>query len=152
MINGEIFLIEANRLHKLSSKQKPGVAYEVALRVAPTQQLKLNSVQFEYDRLGTVEDDRGPLRRTVRLTHELGFSMLITELGGPLKPEDQDEFPGENTVVLTDGTCLVGRVAVETPRSQSRLVDKLNHAERFIPIISDESVDFVQRDHVLRLD
>lgn len=90
VINGESFLVEENRLHKLQSKQKPGVTYEVALRVAPTQQLKLNSVQFEYDWLSKVEDNRQPTRRSVRLNHELGFTMLITELGKLPGLEDQD--------------------------------------------------------------
>ncbi len=65
---------------------------------------------------------------------------------------NDDDAPGPCTLVLSDGTRVAGRVAVETPRSQSRLVDKLNHAERFIPIISDEAVDFVQCSHVVRLD
>jgi len=65
---------------------------------------------------------------------------------------DDDGRPAPCTLVLSDGTRVAGRVAVETPPSQSRLVDKLNHAERFIPIVSDEAVDFVQRSHVVRLD
>jgi hypothetical protein len=65
---------------------------------------------------------------------------------------NDEEAPGPCTLVLSDGTRVAGRVAVETPRFQSRLVDKLNHAERFIPVISDKAVDFVQRSHVVRLD
>jgi len=65
---------------------------------------------------------------------------------------NDDEAPGPCTLVLSDGTRVAGRVAVQTPCFQSRLVDKLNQAERFIPIVSDEAVDFVQRSHVVRLD
>ena len=91
IINGESFTVEANLAVKLQSKQKPGTSYQVALRVAPTQRLKLNSVQFQYDWLARVEDDRNPQQRSVRLTHELGYTMLITDLGGPLKPEGRDK-------------------------------------------------------------
>jgi len=91
MIDGESFLIEVNRMTRLQSKEKPGVGYEVALRVAPVQRLKLDSVQFEYDWMTHVVDDRKPRQRTARLTHELGFSMLITDLGAALPVEAQDE-------------------------------------------------------------
>jgi len=92
MINGESFLIEANRLVKLQSPKRPEINYEVALRVAPTQRLRLNSVQFDYDWLIKIRDDGKPQQRTARLTHELGlFSMLITDLGGPLKDDALDE-------------------------------------------------------------
>lgn len=91
MINGESFTVEANRMVELASQQQPGVSYKVALRVAPTQRLRLNSCQFEYDRLARVEDDRQREQRTVQLIHELGFSMLITDLGGPLEAANQEE-------------------------------------------------------------
>ncbi len=107
MINGESFLVEANRLHKLPSKQKPGVTYEVALRVAPTQHMKLNSVRFEYDWLSKVEDNRQRVRRCVRLSHELGFTMLITELGKPLEPKARDE-------TLSTLATLVGKTFAKT--------------------------------------
>jgi hypothetical protein len=91
MINGESFTIQTNRLVRLQSKNNPDVRYDVALRVAPTQRLKLNSVQFDYDWLSKVQDDGKPGQRTVRLTHELGFTMLITDFARPLAPETLDE-------------------------------------------------------------
>jgi len=91
MINGESFIVEANRAVKLRSKGKPGVSYEVALRIAPTQRLKLNSVQFDYDWLTKVEDDRRAVQRSVRLTHELGFTMLISDLGRALETDSWNQ-------------------------------------------------------------
>jgi len=91
VINGESFLIEVNRMTRLQSKETPGVGYQVALRVAPVQRLKLNTVQFEYDWMARVVDDHKPQQRTARLTHELGFNMLITDLGAALPLEAQDE-------------------------------------------------------------
>jgi len=81
IINGESFRVESNRVVKLQSKKKPGVSYEIAIRIAPVQRLRLNAVQFDYDRLARVDDDRKPKRRTVRLAHELGVEMLISDWG-----------------------------------------------------------------------
>jgi len=47
---------------------------------------------------------------------------------------------------------VAGRVAVDTPMAASRLVDKLNVGQRFIPVVRDDGVDLVQRTHVLTLD
>jgi DNA-binding MarR family transcriptional regulator len=91
MINGESFLVEANRVHKLESRENPGVGYQVAVRLAPIQHLKLNTIEFDYDVFFRVEDDRGREKRSARLSHQLGFSMLITDLGAPLKPEQLNE-------------------------------------------------------------
>lgn len=91
IINGESFLVEANRTVKLQSKQEPGVSYRVALRIAPTQRLRLNSVRFDYDCLARVEDDHKRTQRTVRMRHELGLTMLITDLGQPLPEKAPDE-------------------------------------------------------------
>lgn len=84
MINGESFIVEANRAVTLQSKAKPGTAYEVALRVSPVQYLRLNNIRLEYDLRTKVDDNRQAERRSARLTHELGFSMLVTDLGDPL--------------------------------------------------------------------
>jgi hypothetical protein len=88
-INGESFLVEANRQTNLESKEKPGVRYKVAIRVAPTQRVTLKTLQFEYDLPAKVEvDGRGNVY-SARLTHELGFSLLIRDLGGPLDSRGQ---------------------------------------------------------------
>jgi hypothetical protein len=90
-INGESFVVEGNRSATLPSKDKPGVTYQVAVRVAPVQRVRLNSVQFEYELPARVEYDGKPQNRSVRLTHELGFSILLTDLGGALDPNDQQQ-------------------------------------------------------------
>ncbi len=90
-INGENFLVEANRQVKLESKAKPGVSYAVAIRLAPTQRVRLNTIQFEYDLPAKVRADAHGESRTARLTHELGFSMLFCDLGRPLDPKAQQK-------------------------------------------------------------
>lgn len=91
MINGESFLIEANSQMKLQSQQNPGTSYNVALRIAMEQPVRLNTVQFKYDWPAKVEDDQKRPRRTVNIRHELGFSMLITDLGQPLAEESKED-------------------------------------------------------------
>lgn len=91
MINGESFLVEANRQVKLESQDKPGVTYDVALRIALEQSVRLNTFRFEYDWPARVDDDRGRLQRTARIRHELGYSMQITDLGYPLKAGSEEE-------------------------------------------------------------
>jgi hypothetical protein len=90
-INGESFLVDANRFTKLASKEKPGVSYNVALRVAPVQRVRLNTLQFEYETPGKVQDDGKRENRSARLTHELGFSILLTDLGHPLETKAQEQ-------------------------------------------------------------
>lgn len=87
MIDGETFSVEGNRVVTLQSKQKPGETYQVAIRVAPVQRLRLENIQLDYDRTATPEKLDDADQPSARLRHELGFSMLITDLGAPLKPE-----------------------------------------------------------------
>ena len=89
-INGESFPVEANRVVKVESKKNPGVSYNVAVRVAPTQQVRLNTIQFEYELPAKVEDSGKRENRSARLTHELGFSILFGDLGQPLDPQAQE--------------------------------------------------------------
>jgi hypothetical protein len=90
-INGESFLVEANRQTQLESISKPGVRYEVAVRIAPTQPVRLNTLQFEYDLPAKIDVDSRRENRSARLIHELGFSLLVNDLGRPLDPKGQKE-------------------------------------------------------------
>ena len=90
-INGETFTVEADRQTKLESRDNPGVTYDVALWIALEQRVRLNSLRFEYDWPAKVTDDRRKPHRTVRIEHELRYTLLITDLGGPLTPEARDK-------------------------------------------------------------
>lgn len=90
-INGENFEVEANRVVKLESKEKPGVVYNVAVRVAQTQRVRLGNVQFEYDLPAKVVEDGSRANRSMRLTHELGFSILLTDLGSTLDTKAEED-------------------------------------------------------------
>jgi hypothetical protein len=56
------------------------------------------------------------------------------------------------TALLSDGTRLSGRLAVETRWSSSRLLDKLNLNQRFVPLVTDEGIEFVQRNQMVRIE
>jgi len=90
MINGETFQVEADRPVTLESQEKPGVVYDVALRIALEQRVRLNTFRFEYDWPAKVDDNQRKTHRTFRIRHELGFTMLITDLGQPLDAEAQE--------------------------------------------------------------
>jgi hypothetical protein len=85
MINGESFEVEANRLVQLESREKPGVVYDVALRIAPKQRVRLNRVQFEYLWPADVELERQGSSQSARIRHELGYLVLVTDLGARLE-------------------------------------------------------------------
>jgi hypothetical protein len=91
LINGESFRVEADRVTKVQSAKRPGTSYELVVRTAPTQVLRLNTVRLEYDMPANVFDDRGHRQRTVEIRHQLGFNLLLTDLGGPLEAKDRDE-------------------------------------------------------------
>ncbi|MCA9245645.1 MAG: hypothetical protein KDA42_00990 [Planctomycetales bacterium] len=85
LINGENFVIELGAFQELTSKLSGGEKYQVALRVAQYQPLELNTVAFDYHRGFSVVDDQGADVRTATLRHALGFVMVASDLGGPLK-------------------------------------------------------------------
>ena len=72
--------------------------------------------------------------------------------------EAQDRVSGSaptdsptSTLLLVDGSVLEGTLAVITPPSLSRLVDKLNFADLFLSVVSNGEIDFVQKSHVVHV-
>ena len=92
-IDGESFQVEGNqRPIKVESKLKQGTTYNLAVRVAMTQPLRLNTVQLEYGMWATVVDNQGKNLRVAKIVHELGFSLEITDLGQVLDAKHQDDL------------------------------------------------------------
>ena len=92
-IDGESFQVEGGqRPIKVESKLKKGTTYTLAVRVAMTQPLRLNSVQLEYGMWAKVIDNKGKDLRIAQIVHELGFSLAITDLGHALDAKHQDEL------------------------------------------------------------
>jgi hypothetical protein len=90
-INGEEFTVEANRVNTLESKKKPGTAYQIAVRVSPTQRVRLDTFQCDYDLPARVQESGKPGNRSVRISHELGYSILLNDLGASFDPKSQKE-------------------------------------------------------------
>jgi hypothetical protein len=120
VINGEEFQVEANRSVTLESRNHPGTKYQVALRVAQVQRLPMNSLEVDYDLGFTVEDDEGRQVRTATLTHELGFSLQLADLGGPLPEADVDESLRNLAEVVREGLLADGAVDLESGRPFSQ--------------------------------
>ncbi len=92
-IDGESFQVEGSqRPIKVESKLKKGTTYTLAIRVAMTQTLRLNSVQLEYGMWAKVIDNKGKDLRIAQIIHELGFSLEITDLGQALDAKHQDKL------------------------------------------------------------
>ena len=72
---------------------------------------------------------------------------------GDLRPDEvaEIEHAPRCTLWLRDGTRLAGRPVVETPEALSRVVDKLNRAQRFMPFVSEDGVDFIQVCHIVQV-
>lgn len=91
MINGENFLVEANRRVKLKSQLKPGMTYDVAVQIALEQHVRLDRLEFDYEWPATVQETRRGARRSAEIRHELGFTFTVTDLGPALPPESQEQ-------------------------------------------------------------
>ncbi len=91
MINGENFTVQANRRATLKSQKKPGVTYEVAVQIALQQHIRLSRLEFDYEWPASVQETRGVTQRTVRIRHELGFTVLVTDLGPAVDSKAQEE-------------------------------------------------------------
>jgi hypothetical protein len=92
-IDGESFQVESGqRPVKVESKLKPGTTYNLAVRVALAQVLRLNSVRMEYGMWAKVYDDKGKDVRIVQIVNDpVGFTLRITDIGHHLdaKPADK---------------------------------------------------------------
>lgn len=82
----------------------------------------------------------------VRVKMKTAPVMLLEGLGGSLC----DSKPCR--VLMSDGARLEGHLTVDTPWSLSRLLDKLNRAERFVRLVDDEHIEFLQTSHIVRVD
>lgn len=91
MINGETFSVEANRRAKLKSQSKPGVTYDVAIQIAMEQHIRLDRLRFSYEWPAAVQESHRRGQRTVRIRHELGFTVIITDLGPAMDAKGQEE-------------------------------------------------------------
>jgi hypothetical protein len=69
------------------------------------------------------------------------------------RPDGADDASHEVTceLLLDNGSSLTGRPIVETPEAASRLLDKFNHAPMFVPFLTDEGIDFVHTDRIVRI-
>jgi hypothetical protein len=90
VINGERFLVEGNRQVKVHSQEKPGISYDVAIRVSPTQRLRLGTVELEYDLPAQVTENRAAHEVTIR--HELGFTLTLVDQGMAMEAEDREKI------------------------------------------------------------
>ncbi len=88
-IDGEVFEVSLGKLATLKSDKQPGFQHQISLRIATWQHLKLNTVQLGYERGCRVTDDLRQGARTATLGHDLGFTMIVGDLGGAIDLADR---------------------------------------------------------------
>lgn len=91
-VDGETFLVESNKVAKVASQKKPGTNYQLAVRFASVQPVRLNTFQFEFDRPAELTDNGSPIERTVKLKHELGYTLFVGDLGDPPNETDVEKI------------------------------------------------------------
>lgn len=120
LINGESFLVEGNRIVTLRSEQDPDTEYQVAIRLAPAQQYRMPTLRFHYQRPAVLERDAEGGDNVVRLVHELGFSMLIHDLGGTIDEEAQKQALGILVESVAESFREMGGREVQVGQPHSR--------------------------------
>ncbi len=128
-IDGESFQVEGSqRPIKVESKLKKGTTYTLAVRVAMTQALRLNSVQMEYGMWAKVVDNKDKDLRVVQIIHDLGFSLAITDLGRALDVKHQDDLL--KTLADDAEKRFTNRKATDLTRTEPTKAQKFGAAER----------------------
>jgi hypothetical protein len=149
MIDGECFLVELDQVVKLSSKQQPAKSYQVALRVAPTQRLRLGGFQFDYDRHAKVQTSEGQGRPSARLTHELGFSLIVSDLGGPLNDNGLDEVMSVIAESVTETFQQKKAAKLEASPPQKKKFAGSSGREVVVRCVDAEGFGHIARAYVL---
>lgn len=80
---------------------------------------------------------------------EFEIDLVGFEGGVPVDAEDESNAC---TLYLSDGSVVRGHLALETPWAASRLLDKLNMAPDFVPLVTADGVEFIQRSHFVRVE
>lgn len=84
-INGKSFDIQLGeqlRVPPVKALKDGNNRYSV--QIAPTQLAKMNTLQLRYPYPSRAFDDEEKKERTIRVYHEMGFAILVTDFGGPL--------------------------------------------------------------------
>ena len=120
----------------------------VSVQIAPTQLAAMNTLKLRYPYPSRAFDDEGKQERTIRVYHEMGYAILITDFGGPLNnPEESvpkiveilkntlhEELtaklknPKEATTKFTDKTkngTLVNGVIVQVKLTDDKIIESV---------------------------
>lgn len=58
--------------------------------------------------------------------------------------------PGPRLRLECCGECIQGEIVMDTPQYQQRLLDRLNHADRFLCVVDGDRLHLVSREHIVR--
>lgn len=101
----------------------------------------------EYLPLRVVGDDgerRGTLVRKAHLT-------CVRLVSGSRDDDATTETGPRCHIFLADGESLAGTLDVPAPESHARIIDRLNRADRFIPVTTATGPVFINRTQVVQV-
>lgn len=78
--------------------------------------------------------------------------IMVHVAGGPEAAGMPETFEGHEAAVrlsLTGGLAVIGRLPISMPPERSRVVDYLNAAARFVPLLGEGQVTLVQRGFIV---
>lgn len=78
--------------------------------------------------------------------------IMTVQITEPGELEGLGSAPGRQATVrlsLTGGISLVGRFRISLPPERSRVLDFLNRAARFVPLVGENRVTLVQRRYIV---
>lgn len=105
------------------------------------------------DRLNDPHDDFVPVAAGEdRFVLNKAGIVLVQIQGGPEEAGVPETFEGHEAPVqlsLSGGIGISGRLPIAMPPERSRVIDYLNAAPRFVPILGDAQVTLVQRRFII---
>jgi len=134
-INGESFLVEANRQVKLESKAKPGVSLHCRDSGRPhTTRSAETPSSSTYDLPAKVESGVRGENRSCGVTHELGFSVSLSDLGRTLDSNLKKKAFGNPRKIGRDDVARqesAGARHQRTPRAKLQWIARTRETIRY---------------------
>lgn len=92
-----------------------------------------------------------PPVRLVNKDQVVEIEVDSAEAGGGSQDSAAVAKEEEMAVSFRDGFVLEGRALVEMPPTKSRLIDFLNHSERFFALVGEDRAHIVNRRHIVQI-
>lgn len=117
----------------------------------PSVQLLLDLLNDEREFVPFDADEPAHGRIALGKRHIVSVQPTTVENEEPEQLGDPGDTDDPCSILLSDGSELIGRLRVPTPWSASRVLDKLNQAARFVPVVTEDGISIVHGSHIVRV-